>query len=463
MIKIGSEYKYRLSSTCLKSGLLILPASMKGLFPAEGEVKAIDTHSSKEYNIQIIDKRRVFGFKSFMEANSLIVNDYIIILLDDDGSYSLRVEKCTRSPRSNYKTLDLDKVLDKLYLSGQARSEAEICQFYKIAETDKLHKKLLIDGRFIYQSGRWQILKVEEDINEYDGFNVKVIRSNQSKEQIQSQKQIQASEQSKQIELKASENLPNRPLVKTDNHSYNNVKDFFRLMGYRLTVLGPDKMSLKINLGRRKYAVLVHFLEQGQSLDWAGIMNQRRSLGLDYVAIFANHRDLLRLSAPANSSRISLWSWKAFQRLVDYSKSVAISPIDLEPHFATEGLFERGAENLEAKIHNIISSRGRFSAVLESLATMKPFTVFFLDDIQLEDYSRDEILKVLDLLEHSPFQIVQRIAAAEFFLRQPVSTALEHFSQYSLSLKSRLPKAARYHVKESNEEAQEWQKSLNRA
>ena len=97
MIKIGSEYKYTLTRTCLKSGVLNMPASMKGLFPEEGESLARDAQNSTEYTIKIIDKRRVMGFKDFIEANNLIVNDSISILLGDDGHYVLKPVKRVRT------------------------------------------------------------------------------------------------------------------------------------------------------------------------------------------------------------------------------------------------------------------------------------------------------------------------------------------------------------------------------
>ena len=147
-----------------------------------------------------------------------------------------------------------------------------------------------------------------------------------------------------------------------------------------------------------------------------------------------------------------MWSWRAFYRLLDYSKTVTISPFDLEPHFASDGLYEQGFDKFEQKIREIIATRGRFSAVLESLAAMRASTVFLLDDIQIEGFSREDILKVLDLLEHSPFQIVQKIAPAEFFLRQSVVDGLDGFANYALSLKTRLPKHNRYQVKEASEE-----------
>jgi len=435
MIKIGSEFKYPLSRACLKNGILTMPYSMQGLFPEEGEVLARDSQTSDEYTIRIIGNRRVEGFKDFIESHDLIVNDNIVILLDDDGSYSLRAEKAVRTVKKAYKSRDLGTILDDLYKLGVARSEPEICARYDLRETAALHRALSEDNRFIYQSGRWQIIN---DLKSDTG-SIKVRIGSETEEN--SSQQI-----SEKIAKTSHETLGE------SSNSHNNIKELFRGLGYSLAVIDQEKMSIKINLGRRQYGVLIHIMSESSSLDWTDLINQRRNLGLDYVAIFADHRDLIRLVSPAKSARISLWSWRAFDRLVDYSKIVAISPFDLEPHFAIEGLYEKGFDKFEQKIHEIIATRGRFSAVLESLAAMKVSTVFVLDDVQVEDCSRADILKVLDLLEQSPFQIVQKIAPAEFFLRKPVLDALDGFAHYSMSLKTRLSKRKSYHVTQASEE-----------
>ena len=445
MIKIGSEYKYTLTRTCLKSGVLNMPASMKGLFPEEGESLARDAQNSTEYTIKIIDKRRVMGFKDFIEANNLIVNDSISILLGDDGHYVLKPVKRVRTVKKAYNPVDLDSVLDKIYRAEISHSEPEIAELYGVTDTAQLNKKLTADSRFEYHSGRWHIVRSNPATEDLD-YTIKEIRADDATDKA-----------TKPVEnTKIIRNSPpktsNQPNNEELSSAQNDVKELFRALGFGLTVLDRDKMSIKINLGRRKYGVLIYLMEESSSLDWTALLNQRRSLGLDYVAIFADRRDLIRLVSPANSARISLWSWQAFYRLADYSKTVAISPFDLEPHFASDGLFEKGFEKFEARVREIISTRGRFSAVLESLAAMKASTVFLLDDVQIEDCSREDILKVLDLLEHSPFQIVQKIAPAEFFLRQAVSEALNGFAQYALSLKSRLPKRSSLVINEESHE-----------
>jgi len=434
MIKIGSEFKYPLSTACLRSGVLTLPYKMRGLFPDEGEVVARDAESAKEYSITIVGNRRVAGFKDFIDDHNLKVNDNIVILLDEDGSYILRPQKSVRTVKKALPSQDLGSILDELYRLELSHSEPEICELYGLSDAAAIHDKLMADERFNYQSGRWHIVRKPKGEAKTSG----------------SEKQVSIAEAGEQNPGAAGENV--NQIKSEQSSSLAELKEFFRKLGYSLAVIDQDKVSIKVNLGRKQYGVLIHSLAESSSLDWTALLNQRRNLGLDYIAIFADHRDLIRLVSPAKSARVSLWSWRAFHRLLDYSKSIAIGPFDLEPHFAIDGLYEAGFAKFERKVREIIATRGRFSAVLERLATMKASRVFLLDDIQLEDYSREDVLKVLDLLEQSPFQIVQKIAPGQFFLRQPVRDALDAFADYALSLKARLPKHNTHRVIEASEE-----------
>ncbi|HEX7022668.1 MAG TPA: hypothetical protein VF171_07410, partial [Trueperaceae bacterium] len=158
------------------------------------------------------------------------------------------------------------------------------------------------------------------------------------------------------------------------------------------------------------------------------------------LAVFGTHRDLLRLHSPAGLAQATLWSWEALARVQDLVKTVPIGPFDLEPHFQQGGLFEEGLERLEKTVSRRIAERGHFSAVLSWLATLRAPAVFVLDDILVDgDLTREQALKVLDLLGQAPFHLVARVDNGEFCLRYGVSQALLHLSEYALSLRDRFP------------------------
>src|SRR5690606_8919257 len=115
-------------------------------------------------------------------------------------------------------------------------------------------------------------------------------------------------------------------------------------------------------------------------------------------------------------------------------------PVDLEPHFERDGLFEQGLERFEAKVSERLAERGAFSEVLARLSLLRAPTVFLLEDLVSEvSLPRDKVLAMLERLSAAPFSLLARVDTGEFVLRQPVGAALETLSSYALSLRERLP------------------------
>ena len=166
--------------------------------------------------------------------------------------------------------------------------------------------------------------------------------------------------------------------VAEDNTSFHKrVRETFEKLGYKIKVLAYDQLILKADLGRYNYDVLIYLLPTKQSLDWADLLNSRRELGVKYLAIFGEHRDLLKPHSSIDLARATLWSWQGIEHLKDITKKVPISPVDLEPFFKSEGLFEDGIENFEQMIYARIAEQGVFSNILSILASFKPPCVFF--------------------------------------------------------------------------------------
>jgi len=222
------------------------------------------------------------------------------------------------------------------------------------------------------------------------------------------------------------------------------ARELLQSFGFRVEALGQGDLMAHAELGRRGYTVLVHALAFGQRLDWAALLARRRECGARYLAVFGDRRDLNRLQSPAELARATLWSWEGLHRARTLSRSVPLSPFDLQLHFEREGLFDHGLERFESDVAELVAERGAFSEVLTSLAGMRAPTVFLLEDLAGRGtLSRDLVLKVLERLVEAPFHLVARVAQGEFCLRQPVSDGLANLADYATSLRGRLPNRGR--------------------
>ncbi len=153
-----------------------------------------------------------------------------------------------------------------------------------------------------------------------------------------------------------------------------------------------------------------------------------------------DHADLLRLTNPAELARATLWSWEALERLRVLHATVPVTPIDLESHFSSDGLFEQGLTRFEQSVAARVAERGATSEVLAHLAVMRAPTVFLLEDLASDvDMSRQAVLRILERLGEAPFHLVAKVDQGEFLLRQPVTQALTGLAAYANSLRDRLP------------------------
>lgn len=211
-------------------------------------------------------------------------------------------------------------------------------------------------------------------------------------------------------------------------------------LGFSVEPIARNQVSLVASMGRRGYKVLVQLLSRAERVDWADLLSKRRTLDYRHLAVVGDHQALIRLTGPAELARATLWSWQGLERVAALHASLPLSPVDLEPHFERDGLFEQGLERFEAKVSERLAERGAFSEVLARLNLLRAPTVFLLEDLVSEvSLPRDRVLAILERLAAAPFSMLARVDTGEFVLRQPVAGALEALSAYALSLRERLP------------------------
>ncbi len=245
-----------------------------------------------------------------------------------------------------------------------------------------------------------------------------------------------------------SASLPPGDPVKTKR-----AREAFGRVGYRVEGLAHGQLMLHADLGRRHHKVLLHVLPDEQRLDWAALLARRRESGATYLAVVGDHRDLHRLTAPADLARATLWSWAGVERVLDLVGTVMLGPVDLEPHFERDGMFEYGLERFERSVAKRVQEKGVVSTVLTRLAGLRAPAVFVIEDLVGDtDVSRDQIVRVLERLSEAPFHLISKVDNGEFCLRYRVHDALDQVAEYATSLRARLPERQRPRVRGFSDE-----------
>lgn len=477
---MAQEYRYPLTRVCLRGGTMTLPRAMLELFPDSGEVVVFDQERDVEYQLEVTHPRVVAGLSDFYRSHELEVNDELLIEPLDDGRFAVTAVHRNRAAASSPDALA--EVLNELAESGMAVTELEIHALYpSIPSGLELTPFLAADPRFEQQGGRWQRYGAAEAARDAALAEQPVTPAQEYAAEAPAEVQMQ--QVAAQSTIGGSSVQPNAPRMQAGHGgvqerrlptggasdqlakqpqgtsavpSYDpqrandaalaavaattRLRGTLAGLGYRIEPISAGLVKLHAELGRRQYRVLAQLLPSGERLDWAALLARRRTSSANYLAVVGDHADLLRLTNPAELARATLWSWEALERLRVLHATVPVTPIDLESHFASDGLFEQGLTRFEQGVATRVAERGATSEVLAHLAVMRAPSVFLLEDLANDaGMSREAVLRIIERLGEAPFHLVAKVDQGEFLLRQPVAQALTGLAAYANSLRDRLP------------------------
>jgi len=419
---VSDTYTYHITRNCLKSGRMFLSPSARELFPREGSVEVTDAHSGETVELTLMNALTVGGLGPLYKRYSLEPNDLLLIRREGEA-YTLTP---TARPRhADYTRADVQRTFVDRVVEQAPLSEREIRALFSDLPADfDVARVLRQDGRLSKYEGRWQfVTEAPAEIPASSGTSSR--RATVTT-----------------YAARPAEDGPDHSgaAAPSDGSLHTKLRGALETFGFRLEPRSYMQLLAHAELGRRHYSVLVQLLGDGARLDWTKLLARRRELGVTYLAVFGAHHDLLRLQAPAVQARATLWSWAGVERALDLVGAVPMSPFDLEPHFARDGLFEEGLRRFERTVEKRVDSRGNFSSVLQRLVALRAPSVFLLEDVMIDsEMSRDQVLGILNLLSEAPFHLVSRVDSGEFCLRQGVHENLTQVSHYALSLTERLP------------------------
>lgn len=408
------EHRYSLTRVCLRRGELSLPRSLTGVFTEGAAVKAVDTGSGDEFELDLVGERVLTGMQGFFSEHELEVNDIIIIRPAADGSLNLTPQKRERKP--DFSRLSADRIVDTVFDAAPV-TEAEARALLPGLPADfQLASLLEQSGRLTLRAGRWHDASRMVD-REFD-------------RQVDDALAQAAAAQAEPRPATASGTvLPALEALEQVGFKVNSLGDGFHLL---------DAVQSGGSTGG--FRVLAKFVQSDARLDWGSLLEKRRELSADYLSVFGSDEELAPLTAPAELAHATLWPQAAVEQLAVIAASLPLCPADLETHFRQGGMTGQAREQFEQQIQARIAERGAFSTVLANLSTYEGGASFQLEDAA-RGVDRDSAWQILDQLSRSPFQLVIRRDAGEYNLRANVQVALQQLAEYATSLQHQMPRA----------------------
>ena len=455
-----SEIRLALTRVCLRSGSVVLPGRARSALPADGTIEAYDPEGQDAWELELADGR-LHGLGPFLERHGLAVNDEVVLRVRPDGHVVVRAQPRARSASRD--AAAVRRAVAALTAGGAAKSVEELREEFGLASDVPLEPALQREPLLEQRQGRWALVGAGDGSPRLgtppsDGSLRSRSSAAGSGEAPSSRHRTTSSRASA---ADPPPNTPNRPsdrdlepAVPTDSASpetLRRARTAFETLGYRVAAGRGGTLALDVHLGRVRHRILARVLDEGAEPDWTALLRSVRAEGADKLALIGDVRDLTRLERPARGARASLFSWDGLQRVAELARTVPIGPVDLAPSFEEDGLHGAGLRRFEARIERRLREQGRFSLVVERLATLRAPAVFSIDDIAVDaQLSRESILEELERMSAPPLQWIERRGPGEFALRQSIPDALAALEAFARSLRERCPDPKRPRVRGSS-------------
>ncbi len=415
---MNQEHRYSLTRVCLRRGELSLPRSLRGIFPEDSSVTAVDSTSGSRHDLRLQGTHVLAGMDAFFREHDLEVNDTILIRPGEDGTITLTPKK--RDSRPDYSSSHAVARIVNTIQEAAPVTESEARALLKGLPSDfDLAGLLEESGKFQLKAGRWHDASTLQD----DAFD----------------RQVDAA----LAQATARHTVPPARGSQVARHAEAGPIATLAAVGFEVEDLGEGFWLLDSAAPGSPapgFKAVMHLLSPQERLDWARLLERRRQHAADFLAVAGTGPELQQLKAPAELAHATLWDEAALTRLEEIALTVPLGPVDLESHFRHDGLSGAGFDRFERTMQARVAERGAFSLVLTNLSTMAGPGSFRLEDAA-RGVDREVAARVLDQLSRSPFQLVLRREGGEWYLRQSVQRGLQQLAEYASSLQEQLPRA----------------------
>ncbi len=410
------EYKYSLTRVCLRRGEMSLSRSLASLFEDAGDrVEVHDTINDEALELPLRDGRVLGGLAGYFAAHDLRVNDTVVVRVPESGPIAFTARQSARGP--DVTTAEArQRIIETVHQAGPVTSLEARALLPGLPADFDLDGLLRDEGHLELRGGRWRA-PVAVESGKDAAFE-------------------------REVDAALGSAAPQAPqgAEPAASGEVGFVGGALGRLGFTGELVGHSTLSITPSDSMtRDLDVLARVVAPGERLDWAELLELRRSRGTPLLAVFADDADLAKLSAPAELAQATLWSLRALENAVQLSESVPLCSVDMEGHFRRDGLYGRGLQRFERTIEGRIAERGAFSTVMANLAALNGPGPFRSEDVS-RGVPPEMVTLILSQLERAPFQLLVRSESGNYLLRESVQSALAQMAEYARSLAGHMPR-----------------------
>lgn len=436
---VAGRYRYILTRPCLDSGSIAVLKYLERVMPTAGNVVFVGD-GGEEIKLTADPKtRRLYGLGDYYAKHRLQINDSLFITVLSERRFALERVVRVRDPKAEPKPRPAPPPKPE-------RIILEESPYIREVRTRDISVSPYPKGLMYPQEAKDAVEKAETAPDVRKAKPADEARSTLKNLIARDRDQRTADAPRREA---AQAPLEPTPVFTADRSSgaperaatttLERTRAAFIALGYAVDVIGEGLM-LEARLGRRAHRIALAVTDDPDEA--RTVLEAGRGQAAKYLAVAANPAALEALRQHPDFEHVARADLETIEALGVLTRLSPVGPLELEGYWNAGRLDMDAFESLEAGVNTSVGARGAFSFVTLSLARFSAPGIVNAQDvmagIESAGIGSGVVLETLESLSKAPFMLLSPIGGGEYYMRRPVSVALEGLSEYAGGLRSRL-------------------------
>ena len=434
---IAGRYRYILTRPCLDSGSIAVLKYLERVVPTTGSVVFVGDGGEEITLTADPKQRRLYGLADYYAKHRLQVNDALLITALADRRFALERVVRVRDPKAEQKPRPAPPPKPE-------RIILEESPYIREVRTREISVSPYPKGLMYPQEPK--------DAEKADASAAPDARKAKPAEEARSTLKNLIARDRDQRAADAPRREPVQPTAEpapppvlerttavSSGTTLERTRAAFTALGYAVDVIGEGLM-LEARLGRRAHRIALAVTEDPDEV--RSIIEAGRGQAAKYLAVAASPTALEAFRQHPDFENIARADLATIEALGALTRLSPVGPLELEGYWNAGRLDTDALESLEAGVNISVGARGAFSFVTLSLARFTAPGIVNAQDVMASIESAGIgsgiVLETLESLSKAPFMLLSPLGGGEYYMRRPVSAALEGLSEYAGGLRSRL-------------------------
>lgn len=431
----AGRFRYILTRPCLDSGSIAVLKYLERVMPTTGSVVFVGDGGEEIKLTADPKQRRLYGLADYYAKHRLQVNDVLFITVLSDRRFALERVVRVRDPKAEVKPRPAPPPKPERIILEESPYIREVRT--RDISVSPYPKGLM----YPQEQPKGGTEKTDASSAAQDARKPKPAEEARSnlKNLIARDRDQRAADSTRAEPAPPPVEVAPQPTFVPNLTTLERARAAFIALGYAVDVIGEGLM-LEARLGRRAHRIALAVTDDPDEA--RTVLEVGRGQAAKYLAVAASPDALEAIGQQPDFENVARVDIATIDALSALTRLSPVGPLELEGYWNAGRLDLNALESLEANVNTSVGARGAFSFVTLSLARFPAPGIVNAQDvmagIESAGIGSGIVIETLESLSKAPFMLLSPLGGGEYYLRRPVSVALEGLSEYAGGLRSRL-------------------------